>query len=87
MDSHSGSFLAQTYLDLRSGNLSSSSAWTTAAIATAIALSLLNYLLTPRVDPREPPVVKPTIPWIGHILGIIRHQADYGRIIQFVLFF
>ncbi|KPA43946.1 7-alpha-hydroxycholest-4-en-3-one 12-alpha-hydroxylase, partial [Fusarium langsethiae] len=82
MDSHSGSFLAQTYLDLRSGNLSSSSVWTTAAIATSIALSLLNYLLTPRLDPREPPVVKPTIPWIGHILGIIRHQADYGRLVH-----
>ncbi|RGP80661.1 putative phenylacetyl- ligase [Fusarium longipes] len=78
----SGSFLAQAYLDLRSGNLSTSSTWTTAALAAVIALSLLNYVLTPRLDPREPPTIKPTIPWIGHILGIIRHQADYSRILH-----
>jgi hypothetical protein len=84
MDSHSGSFLAQAYLDLRSGNLSPSSVWTTTVLAVVVAVSLLNYLLTPRLDPREPPTVKPTIPWIGHILGVIRHQADYNRIIQSV---
>jgi hypothetical protein len=87
MDSQSSSFLFQTYVDLRSGNFSFSTAWTTAVLATTVALSLLNYLLTPRLDPREPPAVKPTIPWIGHIVGIIRHQADYGRIVQFVSFF
>ncbi|KAH7185014.1 cytochrome P450 [Fusarium flagelliforme] len=82
MDSQSSSFLFQTYLGLRSGNFSFSPAWTTAVLATAVALSLLNYLLTPRLNPREPPTVKPTIPWIGHIVGIIRHQADYGRIVH-----
>lgn len=84
MDFQSSSFLFQTYLDLRSEVLNHSAAWTTAVLATVVALSLLNYLLTPRLDPREPPTVKPTIPWIGHIVGIIRHQADYGRIVQFV---
>ncbi|KAJ4128057.1 hypothetical protein NW768_008341 [Fusarium equiseti] len=82
MDSQSSSFLFQTYLDLCGGSFSSSTAWTTAVLATVVALSLLNYLLTPRLDPREPPTVKPAIPWIGHIVGIIRHQADYGRIVH-----
>lgn len=54
----------------------------TTVLAAIVALALLNRLLTPRIDPREPPVVKPSIPWVGHIIGIIRHQADYPRIIH-----
>jgi hypothetical protein len=56
----------------------------TTVLAVIVAFALLNRLLTPRIDPREPPVVKPSIPWVGHIIGIIRHQADYPRIIQSV---
>lgn len=70
--------------NVRDGNFSSSTVLYTAVLAAAVALSLLNRLLSPRIDPREPPVVKPTIPWIGHIIGVIRHQADYGRILQCV---
>ncbi|KAG9239552.1 cytochrome P450 [Amylocarpus encephaloides] len=33
------------------------------------------FSLTP--DAREPPLVKPTIPIIGHLIGIIRHQSQY----------
>ncbi len=49
-----------------------------AAIAIAAVLAfLILHLLTPRLDPREPPLLKPRIPFIGHILGMIRHQAQY----------
>jgi len=44
------------------------------AIAT---LFVLNYLMTPKLDPREPPLLQPTIPWIGHIINIIIHQAQF----------
>ena len=28
-------------------------------------------------DPREPPTVRSTIPFIGHLVGIIRHGSSY----------
>ncbi|KAF6837149.1 prostacyclin synthase [Colletotrichum plurivorum] len=30
-------------------------------------------------DPREPPEVKPRIPFIGHIIGVLWHKQDYYR--------
>lgn len=46
-------------------------------IAAAIALATaLDHLLSYKFDPREPPLVKPTIPYIGHILGLIQHGND-----------
>jgi hypothetical protein len=84
MSSLSSSLLQNLVADVREGNFSSSTVLYTVVLAAAVALSLLNRLLTPRIDPREPPVVKPRIPWIGHIIGVIRHQADYNRILQCV---
>ncbi|KAF5634209.1 cytochrome P450 monooxygenase 8B1 [Fusarium sp. NRRL 52700] len=71
--------LLTSLVDYRSANVTILS---TAVLAVIVAFALLNRLLTPRIDPREPPVVKPSIPWVGHIIGIIRHQADYSRIIH-----
>ncbi|KAF4993225.1 hypothetical protein FGRMN_6589 [Fusarium graminum] len=82
MPSSSSSLLQSLVADVRGGNSTSSTVLYTVFLAAAVALVLLNRLLTPRIDPREPPVVKPTIPWIGHIIGVIRHQADYNRIIH-----
>lgn len=31
-------------------------------------------------DPREPPRVSPSIPIIGHVLGLVRHGAKYYTI-------
>ncbi|PKS08401.1 hypothetical protein jhhlp_005345 [Lomentospora prolificans] len=48
---------------------------TAAAIAALpIAAYLINRLLFPTIDPREPPILRPTIPFIGHILSLIREQ-------------
>ncbi|KAK2672903.1 Cytochrome P450, E-class, group IV [Fusarium oxysporum f. sp. vasinfectum] len=71
--------LLTSLVDYRGGNVTILS---TTVLAIIVAFSLLNRLLTPRIDPREPPVLKPSIPWVGHIIGIIRHQADYSRIIH-----
>ncbi|KAF7554335.1 hypothetical protein G7Z17_g2940 [Cylindrodendrum hubeiense] len=51
-------------------------------LAGALVVPLLNKFLTPTMDLSEPPVIKPTIPFIGHIIGIIRHQSDYHRIVH-----
>ena len=48
----------------------------TAAVIVLVGL-LLKYLSTQRTDPREPPLVKPRIPLIGHLVGLIRYQNEY----------
>ncbi len=48
-----------------------------AIAVVAIAAVLLLSLATPRLDAQEPPLVKPSVPFIGHMIGIIRHQARY----------
>ncbi|KAK3291996.1 cytochrome P450 [Chaetomium fimeti] len=46
-----------------------------------IALYLLGRLLTSLLtlphDPREPPLIHPKIPFIGHIIGLLRHGTKY----------
>ncbi|KAK4156579.1 cytochrome P450 [Chaetomidium leptoderma] len=56
---------------------------TPVAIAIAIAVAyLVLHSLTPSIDPREPPLLKPRIPLIGHIIGMMRHQAHYHITLQ-----
>lgn len=38
---------------------------------------LLNFLMTPHLSPDEPPLVKPSIPWIGHIINVLRKQNSF----------
>ncbi|KPM39720.1 hypothetical protein AK830_g6825 [Neonectria ditissima] len=68
--------------DLLSGTSSPASIVAAVILASAIVLPLLNKLLSPRMNQLEPPLVKPTIPFIGHIIGIIRHQNGYHRIVH-----
>lgn len=37
----------------------------------------LTFLLSPDRDSREPPVLGSSIPFIGHILGLLRHGTRY----------
>ena len=56
---------------------------TTGAIAIVAFLALvIPWIWTPKLDPREPQLIKPTIPLIGHILGLIQHQAKYHLLLQ-----
>ncbi|TDZ36373.1 25-hydroxycholesterol 7-alpha-hydroxylase [Colletotrichum spinosum] len=47
----------------------------------AVVFYGLHQLLVARVDPREPPVLKPRIPFVGHILGLIKHQHSYYKLL------
>jgi cytochrome P450 len=67
---------------LTASGLESLSAMPTTLAISAILGLLLLFALSPRVDPREPPLVKPSIPLIGHILGLMRHQAQYHISLQ-----
>jgi hypothetical protein len=34
------------------------------------------------MDPREPPLVRPKIPFIGHLIGLMRHQTTYLQMLR-----
>ncbi|KAJ6441080.1 cytochrome P450 [Purpureocillium lavendulum] len=46
-------------------------------LGAGLAVSFLGWLLTPSLDPREPPLLKPTIPLVGHIINLIRFQGEF----------
>jgi hypothetical protein len=48
---------------------------TTAIIA--IGFLLWRTWTSQSLDPREPPLIHPKIPFIGHIIGLARDQAQY----------
>lgn len=43
----------------------------------------LVYLFSPKYDPKEPPVVSSLIPYVGHILGLLRYGQRYFEILRF----
>lgn len=47
------------------------------AIVSVAALLICMYWLSVRMDPREPPLVRAKIPFIGHILGMLQYQVVY----------
>ncbi|CAM1501492.1 Fc.00g034760.m01.CDS01 [Cosmosporella sp. VM-42] len=80
---NNGSVASQGFIADLIGQRSNTTLIVTATVlASASILPLLNKLLTPAMDPREPPLIKPSIPLIGHIIGIIKHQSDYHRIVH-----
>ena len=50
------------------------------AIAILPALVLCVRLLRSSVDGREPPLVSPSIPVFGHVLGLLRYGVPYYAI-------
>jgi hypothetical protein len=37
-----------------------------------------------KMDPAEPPLLKPKIPYIGHAIGFLRHQTKYLAILKYL---
>lgn len=48
--------------------------------ATVALLFVLDRLITPQRFPNEPAVLPHSIPYIGHILGLLRHGSKYYQI-------
>ena len=46
------------------------------AVTAGIYL-VLEYLLGIKHSPREPPLIQPKIPWVGHLIGIIMQKSKY----------
>ena len=49
-----------------------------------VSATLLYLVVLPGRDPREPPILRPTIPIIGHLIGLIRLSHNYHRLQLFV---
>ena len=47
----------------------------TVLAAVPFAFYLLKRVIFPSVSPREPPVLRPTIPFFGHVVSMIREKT------------
>ncbi len=53
------------------------------AVASAAAWYTLDYLYAPTQHSNEPPLVPQSVPYIGHILGLLRHGTRYFEITRY----
>ena len=49
----------------------------------AVLYVLAERFMSIKLDPKEPPMVAPKIPYVGHILGLIQHGSHYYSRIRF----
>ena len=58
-------------------------------LVTAVAVSwfALDYYCAPRLSPNEPPLLPHPVPYIGHILGLLRHGTRYYQMTRSVALF
>jgi hypothetical protein len=52
------------------------------AVTTAFLAVFAHRFFAFDYDPREPPMIKPKIPYFGHILGIIRYGTKYFEMVK-----
>ncbi|KAK3348749.1 hypothetical protein B0T25DRAFT_546433 [Lasiosphaeria hispida] len=51
------------------------------ALGITIALALTYIAVVPlRLDPKEPPILRPRVPLIGHLIGLISLAHSYHRL-------
>ena len=50
--------------------------------ALAVIVFLIRRIITIELAPGEPPLLRPRVPLIGHILGLIKHESDYFTILR-----
>ncbi len=53
-------------------------------ILALAAICLLNYYLMPTHDANEPPVVSSSIPYVGHIIGLVQHGSRYFEFMRYL---
>jgi hypothetical protein len=51
-------------------------------LASAAVGLIVWQKLSVSVDADEPPLLKPTIPFVGHIIGMLKNQMMYFRILE-----
>ncbi|TVY21382.1 7-alpha-hydroxycholest-4-en-3-one 12-alpha-hydroxylase [Lachnellula arida] len=51
-------------------------------VVALASLIVLLFLGAEDVDPEEPPVVRPSIPFFGHMIGLLRHHNNYFTLLR-----
>ena len=51
-------------------------------ILVVILYATVQYFATRKIDPREPPIVFSTLPYLGHVLGMLLNGSKYHKIIR-----
>lgn len=51
-------------------------------MAVMAVLLICWQKLSVQLDPSEPPLLKPIVPYIGHIIGIFQHSTGYFEKLQ-----
>lgn len=54
----------------------------TVSTLLVIVLVYLYRRSIPALDAKEPPLMLPRIPFVGHLIGLIRNQAEYYTNLQ-----
>lgn len=49
-----------------------------------VVVYFLRKITTISLSHQEPPALKPRVPLIGHIIGIMKHQSAYSSVLQYV---
>jgi hypothetical protein len=50
-------------------------------LALILSVIFLQKLSSPGLDEREPPLLKPSIPVVGHLIGMAKHHGGYFQIL------
>jgi hypothetical protein len=54
--------------------------WTAAVVVgLTAALFALNSVASAPIDAAEPPVIKPTIPFVGHLINMLTEKGSWYR--------
>lgn len=55
--------------------------WIVLSVAVGLALLCWQFL-SPGLDAREPPEAKSSIPFVGHLLGMLWYKAEYVTVLR-----
>lgn len=59
-------------------------AYTVPLLVVAALSLLLSRYVGVKMDPREPPLKTPTIPYVGHLIGMLTYQIEYIQGLMYV---
>lgn len=58
----------------------------TVLLAIGVVVLICWQRLSVQLEPQEPPLLKPSVPYIGHIIGIIRYKSGYFDKLKYTQF-
>jgi hypothetical protein len=60
--------------------------YTPSVILTVLGvLLIIRQRLAVQLDPKEPPILKPRVPYIGHIIGLLQYHTAYFDKLKYII--